>query len=137
MTADPRRSHDYPRPDARIHLNLFQPFGPVYEWSRTPRPQDYYEFERYAELVATAERGLFSAVFLGRACGCASTWARSTTSRSRAARTRSRCSRTSRRGPRTSGSSRPSTRPTRSPPSSRDGSRPSTCSPVAGRAGTS
>jgi len=63
--SDPRRDHDYARPDARIHLNLFQPFGPVYEWSRTPRPQDYYEFEQYAQLVATAERGLFSAVFLG------------------------------------------------------------------------
>ena len=58
-------THDYVRPDARVHLNLFQPFGPVYEWSRTPRPQDYYEFEQYATLVRTAERGLFSAVFLG------------------------------------------------------------------------
>jgi len=56
---------DYARPDARIHLNLFQPFGPVYEWNRTPRPQDFYEFEQYARLVQTAERGLFSAVFLG------------------------------------------------------------------------
>jgi FMN-dependent oxidoreductase (nitrilotriacetate monooxygenase family) len=56
---------EYVRPDARVHLNLFQPFGPVYEWSRTPRPQDYYEFEQYATLVRTAERGLFSAVFLG------------------------------------------------------------------------
>jgi FMN-dependent oxidoreductase (nitrilotriacetate monooxygenase family) len=59
------RAHDYPRPRARIHLNLFQPFGPVYEWSRTSRPEDYYEFEQYARLVTTAERGLFSAVFLG------------------------------------------------------------------------
>ena len=58
-------STTYARPDARVHLNLFQPFGPVYEWSRTPRPQDYYEFEQYATLVRTAERGLFSAVFLG------------------------------------------------------------------------
>lgn len=56
---------EYVRPDARIHLNLFQPFGPVYEWNRTPRPQDFYEFEQYATLVRTAERGLFSAVFLG------------------------------------------------------------------------
>jgi len=57
--------HDYVRPDARLHLNLFQPFGPVYEWHRTPRPEDYYEFEQYARLVRTAERGLFTAVFLG------------------------------------------------------------------------
>ena len=58
-------THDYARPDARVHLNLFQPFGPVYEWHRTPRPEDYYEFEQYATLVRTAERGLFTAVFLG------------------------------------------------------------------------
>lgn len=56
---------DYVRPNARLHLNLFQPFGPVYEWSRTPRPRDYYEPEKYLELVRDAERGLFSALFLG------------------------------------------------------------------------
>lgn len=56
---------DYPRPDARLHLNVFQPFGPVYEWSRTPRARDYYEPAKYLELVQEAERGLFTAVFLG------------------------------------------------------------------------
>ena len=56
---------DYARPHARIHLNVFQPFGPVYEWSRTPRSRDFYEPDKYVELVRDAERGLFSAVFLG------------------------------------------------------------------------
>ena len=56
---------DYARPDARIHLNVFQPFGPVYEWSKTPRPRDFYEFDSYVKLVKDAERGLFTALFLG------------------------------------------------------------------------
>ncbi|MGB4778288.1 NtaA/DmoA family FMN-dependent monooxygenase [Microbacterium sp.] len=56
---------DYPRPGARVHLNVFQPFGPIYEWSKTPRSRDYYEPAKYLELVQDAERGLFSAIFLG------------------------------------------------------------------------
>ncbi|MBW9121926.1 NtaA/DmoA family FMN-dependent monooxygenase [Microbacterium trichothecenolyticum] len=59
------RLEDYPRPHARLHLNLFQPFGPIYDWSRTPRLRDYYEPDAYVTLVQEAERGLFSAVFLG------------------------------------------------------------------------
>lgn len=62
---DARRQDAYPRPHARLHLNLFQPFGPIYDWSRTPQPRDYYEPESYRVLVQEAERGLFSAVFLG------------------------------------------------------------------------
>ena len=56
---------DYPRPHARLHLNVFQPFGPVYDWSLTPDLHDYYSFDAYAELVRDAERGLFTALFLG------------------------------------------------------------------------
>ncbi|WP_243074172.1 NtaA/DmoA family FMN-dependent monooxygenase [Microbacterium sp. SS28] len=59
------RRQDYPRPNARLHLNVFQPFGPIYDWSRTPRLRDYYEPAAYLALVQEAERGLFSAVFLG------------------------------------------------------------------------
>lgn len=58
-------ARDYPRPDARLHLNVFQPFGPVYDWSRTPDPLDFYAFESYVEIVRDAERGLFTALFLG------------------------------------------------------------------------
>lgn len=65
MSTRPSTSVDYPRPHARLHLNVFQPFGPVYEWSRTPRARDYYEPEKYRELVQEAERGLFTAIFLG------------------------------------------------------------------------
>ncbi|GAA1966184.1 NtaA/DmoA family FMN-dependent monooxygenase [Agromyces allii] len=62
-----RRLHadDYARPHARLHLNVFQPFGPIYDWTRTPQLRDYYEPEAYLALVREAERGLFSAVFLG------------------------------------------------------------------------
>ena len=59
------RDADYPRPHARLHLNVFQPFGPIYDWSRTPRLRDYYEPDSYLALVQEAERGLFSAIFLG------------------------------------------------------------------------
>jgi len=59
------RAEDYARPHARLHLNVFQPFGPIYDWSRTPRLRDYYEPDTYLALVQEAERGLFSAVFLG------------------------------------------------------------------------
>ena len=65
MSASRTSSPSYPRPHARLHLNLFQPFGPIYEWSKTPRPRDYYEPEKYLELVQEAERGLFTAIFLG------------------------------------------------------------------------
>jgi FMN-dependent oxidoreductase (nitrilotriacetate monooxygenase family) len=58
-------SIEYVRPDARIHLALFQPFSPNYDWSKTNRKEDYYDFAKYAELVQSAERGLFSTVFLG------------------------------------------------------------------------
>ncbi|MFI2563440.1 NtaA/DmoA family FMN-dependent monooxygenase [Paenarthrobacter sp. NPDC018779] len=58
-------SIEYPRPNARIHLALFQPFSPNYDWSTTDRLEDYYDFDKYAELVQSAERGLFSTVFLG------------------------------------------------------------------------
>jgi FMN-dependent oxidoreductase (nitrilotriacetate monooxygenase family) len=56
---------DYARPQARLHLALFQPFSPNYDWSQTERKEDYYDFAKYAELVQSAERGLFSTVFLG------------------------------------------------------------------------
>jgi alkanesulfonate monooxygenase SsuD/methylene tetrahydromethanopterin reductase-like flavin-dependent oxidoreductase (luciferase family) len=55
----------YPRPDARLHLNAFFPFGPVYVWDEMDRPEGYYEFDGFARLAQTAERGLFTAVFLG------------------------------------------------------------------------
>jgi alkanesulfonate monooxygenase SsuD/methylene tetrahydromethanopterin reductase-like flavin-dependent oxidoreductase (luciferase family) len=55
----------YPRPDARLHLNAFFPFGPIYVWDEMDRPESYYEFDGFARLAQTAERGLFTAVFLG------------------------------------------------------------------------
>ncbi len=58
-------STEYVRPNARLHLALFQPFSPNYDWTKTDRPEDYYDFGKYAELVQSAERGLFSTVFLG------------------------------------------------------------------------
>ncbi|MHC9043187.1 NtaA/DmoA family FMN-dependent monooxygenase [Microbacterium saperdae] len=65
MTSARFHSDDYARPNARLHLNVFQPFGPIYEWSKTPNPRDYYEPEKYLELARQAERGLFTALFLG------------------------------------------------------------------------
>ena len=67
---DPTRTRaaaagDYRRPDARLHLNAFFPFGPIYVWDQAQRPEQYYEFEGFAQLARTAERGLFTAVFLG------------------------------------------------------------------------
>ncbi len=56
---------EYARPQARIHLNAFFPFGPIYRWNEVDRPERYYEFEGFAQLAQTAERGLFTAVFLG------------------------------------------------------------------------
>lgn len=56
---------DYRRPGARLHLNAFFPFGPIYVWDEVDRPQRYYEFDGFTQLAQTAERGLFTAVFLG------------------------------------------------------------------------
>lgn len=56
---------EYRRPDARLHLNGFFPFGPIYVWDEVERPQSYYEFDGFAQLTRTAERGLFTAIFLG------------------------------------------------------------------------
>lgn len=56
---------DYRRPDARLHLNAFFPFGPIYVWDEVDRPERYYELDGFAKLAQTAERGLFTAVFLG------------------------------------------------------------------------
>ncbi|GAA3564618.1 LLM class flavin-dependent oxidoreductase [Amycolatopsis ultiminotia] len=56
---------DYRRPEARLHLNGFFPFGPIYVWDEVDRPEDYYEFAGFAQLARTAERGLFTAIFLG------------------------------------------------------------------------
>ncbi len=57
--------NDYQRPNARIHLNAFFPFGPIYVWDEVDRPEAYYEFDGFVQLAQTAERGLFTAVFLG------------------------------------------------------------------------
>jgi alkanesulfonate monooxygenase SsuD/methylene tetrahydromethanopterin reductase-like flavin-dependent oxidoreductase (luciferase family) len=56
---------DYRRPNARLHLNGFFPFGPIYLWNEGIRPQEYYEFDGFRQLAQTAERGLFTAIFLG------------------------------------------------------------------------
>lgn len=56
---------DRRRPGARLHLNAFFPFGPIYRWDEVQRPEQFYEFEGFARLAQTAERGLFTAVFLG------------------------------------------------------------------------
>ena len=87
--------------------------------------------------MRTAERGLFSAVFLGESLRLREHLGQlndiAITGRPDALR----CSPTSRRAPATSASSRRSTRRTRTPSSSRGGSRRSTCSAAVGRAGTS
>ncbi|WP_240746715.1 LLM class flavin-dependent oxidoreductase [Cryptosporangium phraense] len=49
----------------RLHLNAFFPFGPIYVWDELERPEQYYEFDGFAQLARTAERGLFTGVFLG------------------------------------------------------------------------
>jgi len=56
---------DDQRPDARLHLNGFFPFGPNYVWDEAESPEIYYQFESFAQLARTAERGLFTAIFLG------------------------------------------------------------------------
>lgn len=58
-------SSDYRRPGARLHLNGFFPFGPIYAWDEVERPEAYYEFDGFVRLAQTAERGLFTAIFLG------------------------------------------------------------------------
>ena len=49
----------------QLHLAAFFPFGPHYVWSEAARNDIYYDFDAYAQLARTAERGLFTAVFLG------------------------------------------------------------------------
>ncbi|WP_375476444.1 LLM class flavin-dependent oxidoreductase [uncultured Jatrophihabitans sp.] len=56
---------DYRRPDAQLHLNGFFPFGPNYVWDDMDRPEAYYEFDGFVRLAQAAERGLFTAIFLG------------------------------------------------------------------------
>ncbi|SDH66023.1 LLM class flavin-dependent oxidoreductase [Pseudonocardia oroxyli] len=56
---------DYARPDARLHLAGFFPFGPAYVWSEAERQDVYYDFASWRRLAQTAERGLFSTLFLG------------------------------------------------------------------------
>ncbi len=48
-----------------LHLAAFFPFGPHYDWSAVTDPTTYYDPETYAVLARSAERGLFSAMFLG------------------------------------------------------------------------
>ncbi|MEU7811255.1 LLM class flavin-dependent oxidoreductase [Pseudonocardia sp. NPDC049154] len=53
------------RPDARLHLAGFFGFGPAYVWSEAERNDVYYDFAAWRRLAQTAERGLFSTLFLG------------------------------------------------------------------------
>ncbi|ARU51748.1 nitrilotriacetate monooxygenase [Cellulosimicrobium cellulans] len=48
-----------------LHLAAFFPFGPHYDWTSVADPTTYYDAETYAALARAAERGLFSAMFLG------------------------------------------------------------------------
>ncbi|KZM34288.1 LLM class flavin-dependent oxidoreductase [Oerskovia enterophila] len=48
-----------------LHFAGFFPFGPHYDWSAREDPYDYYDVESYVGLARSAERGLFSALFLG------------------------------------------------------------------------
>lgn len=52
-------------PRRELHLAGFFPFGPHYDWTAREDPEDYYDVESYAGLARSAERGLFSALFLG------------------------------------------------------------------------
>ncbi len=56
---------DVARPDARLHLAGFFGFGPTYVWSQAERDDVYYDFAAWRQLARTAERGLFSTLFLG------------------------------------------------------------------------
>jgi FMN-dependent oxidoreductase (nitrilotriacetate monooxygenase family) len=53
------------RPHARLHLAGFFGFGPAYVWSEAPSSEVYYDFAAWRQLARTAERGLFSTLFLG------------------------------------------------------------------------
>lgn len=53
------------RPDARLHLAGFFGFGQAYVWSEAERNDVYYDFAAWRRLAQTAERGLFSTLFLG------------------------------------------------------------------------
>ena len=48
-----------------LHLAGFFPFGPHYVWADAPRRDIYYDVGAYVDLARSAERGLFSAIFLG------------------------------------------------------------------------
>ncbi|WP_216609947.1 LLM class flavin-dependent oxidoreductase [Cellulosimicrobium protaetiae] len=52
-------------PRRELHLAAFFPFGPHYDWTSVADPTTYYDAETYATLARSAERGLFSAMFLG------------------------------------------------------------------------
>ncbi len=52
-------------PRRELHLAGFFPFGPHYDWTAREDPEDYYDVESYVGLARSAERGLFSALFLG------------------------------------------------------------------------
>ncbi|WP_426310500.1 LLM class flavin-dependent oxidoreductase [Cellulosimicrobium sp. E-16] len=52
-------------PRQELHLAAFFPFGPHYDWTSVADPTTYYDAETYATLARSAERGLFSAMFLG------------------------------------------------------------------------
>lgn len=53
------------RPKAQIHLAGFFGFAPAYVWSESERNDIYYDFDTFAQLAQTAERGLFTTLFLG------------------------------------------------------------------------
>src|SRR5690606_2418693 len=52
-------------PRRELHLAAFFPFGPHYDWTSVTDPTTYYDADTYAALARAAERGLFSAMFLG------------------------------------------------------------------------
>lgn len=63
-------SSEYGRPNARLYLALFQLFSRDYNWTKTDRLEDYYDFAKYAELVQAQNAGCFPpSSSLARACG--------------------------------------------------------------------
>jgi FMN-dependent oxidoreductase (nitrilotriacetate monooxygenase family) len=56
---------DLPRPDARLHLGVF--FQGVNHWTIWSEPESgsQIDFSSFRRMIATAERGLFDAFFLG------------------------------------------------------------------------
>lgn len=58
-------SIDVARPHAQLHLAGFFGFGPAYVWSDAESDDVYYDFAAWRRLAQTAERGLFSTLFLG------------------------------------------------------------------------